>query len=102
MLLRDHPLITYRGLHSWPPTWTPADPKRGLKSLRGEIGRLKYVLSGGTPGRFFLIIEHEGQTYVGCLLFHDRIFCAEMSAIIQSHAGFTTKGIGDLDLSGTL
>ena len=38
MELRDHPLISYRGLPSWPPTWSPANPKSHLKVLRGEIG----------------------------------------------------------------
>jgi hypothetical protein len=25
MLLRDHPLIRYRGVHMWPPVWTRTD-----------------------------------------------------------------------------
>ena len=103
MQLRDHPLISYRGLPSWPPTWTPANPKSHLKPLRGEIGRLEYVLPNKTlNNRCFLIIEHEGHPYVGCLFLDDAIFCAQMITIIQNQAGLTIKEIGDLNLSYTL
>jgi hypothetical protein len=100
--LRNHPLISYHGLPSWPPTWSPANPKSDLKSLRGEIGRLKYVLPNKTSDRCFLIIEHENEAYIGCLFFDDRIFCAQMVTILGNHAGLTVKEIGDLDLSRTL
>ena len=103
MELRNHPLISYRGLPSWPPIWTPANPKSHLKSLRGEIGRLEYVLPIKGPQQpMFLIIEHEGQPYVGCLFVDDDVFCAQLIAVLQDHAGFTIKEIGDLDLSFTL
>ena len=97
--LRNHPLISYHGLPSWPPTWSPANPKSDVKSLRGEIGRLKYVLPNKTSDRCFLIIEHENEAYIGCLFFDDRIFCAQMVTILGNHAGLTVKEIGDLDLS---
>ena len=102
MELRNHPLVIYRGLPSWPPIWTPANPKSHLKSLRGEIGRLEYVLQNKRfkgSNRCFLIIEHEGQPYVGCLFVNDDVFCAQLIAVLQDHAGFTIKEIGDLDLS---
>jgi hypothetical protein len=103
MELRNHPLINYRGLPSWPPTWTPANPKSHLKPLRGEIGRLEYVLPNKTcNNRCFLIIEHEGDHYVGCLFVDEGIFCAELTTVLQDHAGLTIKEIGDLDLSGSL
>jgi hypothetical protein len=103
MQLRYHPLISYRGLPSWPPAWTPANPKSHLKVLRGEIGRLEYVLPNKTShNRCFLIIEHEGHPYVGCLFIDDAIFCAQIMTIIQNQAGLTIKEIGDLDLSYTL
>jgi len=100
--LRNHPLISYHGLPSWPPTWSPANPKSDLKSLRGEIGRLKYVLPNKTFDRCFLIIEHENEAYIGCLFFDDRMFCAQMVTILGNHAGLTVKEIGDLNLSRTL
>jgi len=103
MQLRDHPLISYRGLPSWPPVWTPANPKSHLKPLRGEIGRLEHVLPNKTlNNRCFLSIEHEGNHYVGCLFFDDSFFCNQMIKIIENQAGLTIKEIGDLDLSYTL
>ena len=102
MELRDHPLVSYRGLPSWPPTWSPAKPRTDLKPLRGELGRLSYTLAGAKPDRFFLVIEHEGQPYVGCLFVNDDVFCAQLIAVLQNHAGLAIKEIGDLDLSGSL
>ena len=87
---------------AWPPTWSPSNPKSGLKALRGEIGRLKYVLPNKSSDRCFLLIEHEGGSYIGCLFFDDSIFCAQMVTIMQNHAGMMIKEIGDLDLSPTL
>ena len=37
MLLRDHPLLCYRGVPSWPPTWTWVGGSDNQKP-RGEIG----------------------------------------------------------------
>ena len=42
MLLREHPLFSYHGMHSWPPVWTwmgGGDDKRP----RGEVGILRRV-----------------------------------------------------------
>ena len=101
MQLPNHPLMSYRGLRSWPPTWSLANPQNDLKPLRGEIGRLKYILPDQLSKKCFLIIEHDDHPYVGCLFFDDSIFCAQMiiNKIIESQAGFTIKEIGDLDLS---
>jgi len=102
MELRDHPLVSYRRLPSWPPTWSPAKPRTDLKPLRGEIGRLSYTFAGAKPDRFFLVIEHEGHPYVGCLFIEDRIFCAQIIPILEKQVGRTIKEIGDLELSFTL
>jgi len=102
MELRDHPLVSYRRLPSWPPTWSPAKPRTDLKPLHGEIGRLSYTLPGAKSDRFFLVIEYEGHPYVGCLFVNDDVFCAQLIAVLQDHAGSTIKEIGDLDLSFTL
>jgi hypothetical protein len=102
MELRNHPLISYRGLTSWPPTWSPANPKSDLKPLRGEIGRLKYVLANPRSNNCFLVIEYDNHPYVGCLFLNDAVFCAQLITVLQDHAGFSIKEIGDLDLSGLL
>ena len=102
MELRNHPLISYRGLPAWPPTWSPAKPKSDLKSLRGEIGWLEYVLPSPLNDRCYLVIQHEGAPYVGCLFIKDSTFCTLLVALIESYTGSTIKEIGDLDLSSTL
>ena len=102
MELRNHPLMSYRGLRSWPPTWSPANPRSNLEPLRGEIGRLKYVLPNTASDRCFLIIEHQGHGYIGCLFFQDHAFRSQMVTFFEKQKGRTIQEIGDLDLSFTL
>ena len=48
MLLRDHPLMSYRGRRNWPPRWLPGKDIGG-EELSGEIGALvEVVVSSGT------------------------------------------------------
>ena len=72
MLLRDHPLMTYRGLHNWPPVWSCTDGRN--QHPKGEVGTLKAVFRSDMqpPNRCFLLISHEGSEYLGCLLFDDQ------------------------------
>ncbi len=74
----------------------------GGEVLRGEIGRLKNILPNSNSDKCFLLIEHEGEGYIGCLFFEDAIFCSQIISIIKTHIGRTIKEIGDLDLSCTL
>jgi hypothetical protein len=100
MLFRDHPLMRYRGVPSWPPDWIWTD---GLedKHPRGEVGIL--LLSNIHPRyRCFLSIDHEGSTYVGCLLIDDDSFCKYISALLQSCCNRSIAEIGNMDLSHTL
>jgi hypothetical protein len=103
MLLRDHPLMRYKGLPSWPPAWTWID---GLekKLLRGEIGILREVtLSNINPAdRCYLYINHEGSTYLGCLLIDDHAFCSQVVELLQGCCNRPIAEIGSLDLSYTL
>jgi hypothetical protein len=41
MLLRDHPLMLYRGVPNWPPVWSCTDGRN--QHPRGEVGTLKPV-----------------------------------------------------------
>jgi hypothetical protein len=74
MLLRDHPLMSYKGVPSWPPVWLWID---GLEkeTASGEIGILKEVTLSriNPPDRCFLNIEHKGSSYVGSLLIDDSV-----------------------------
>jgi hypothetical protein len=103
MLLRDHPLMSYRGVSNWPPAWVWLDGM-GNKHLRGEIGILTAVsLSKIKPAnRCFLYINHEESFYMGCLLFDDLAFCRHISEILKFCRNRSIPEIGNLDLSYTL
>jgi hypothetical protein len=85
MLLRNHPLLNQREIRSWPPawTWTSGGEK---KEASGEIGILREVSpSQIVPAdRCFLHIDHEGSTYIGCLLIGDQAVCGQ---IVKPAAG---------------
>jgi hypothetical protein len=100
--LRDHPLMQYRGTRNWPPVWTQAGTV-GNKSARGEVGVLKQVNGDRrSTQRFYLVIEHEGERYVGALLFDDAAFGWFISKVLRSHIGWPIKTIGSLDFSFSL
>jgi hypothetical protein len=102
MNLRDHPGMNYRGVHNWPPVWTQAR-KETVKTLHGEVGVLRYLYANnGFSDKCYLVIDHEQERYVGCLIFSDRSFCTQLCAILRSHIGHSIQEIGDLDISQTL
>lgn len=86
MLLRDHPLMSSRSIRNWPPVWTYTGGTEN-QHPRGEIGILKSVtLSNIQPAdRCFLYIEHQGSSYIGCLLFDDIVFCGQIAKLLQSY-----------------
>jgi hypothetical protein len=49
----------------------------------------------------FLHIEHEGTSYVGCLLFDDQASCGEITKLLQGYLNRPIAEIGGLDLSAT-
>jgi hypothetical protein len=68
MFLRDHPLMRYRGVASWPPNWTWTG--RGEdKSPKGEVGVLRWVSKSNIQpvNRCFLFIDYEESSYGGVL-----------------------------------
>src|SRR5918995_1654865 len=100
MKLRDHPLISYREVPCWPPTWL----WRGGQNLPcpyGEVGILKEVtLSTIEPcSMCFLIMEHEGAEYMGVLKFGDSLSCRAIHAVLQRHCNRPIREVGDIDLS---
>ena len=70
----------------------------------GDIGILKAaILSPVDPSdHCFLIMEHEGQEYVGVLLFEDFFFCHQVYTVLLEHLGEPIQQIGDIDLSDSL
>ena len=102
MLLRDHPLMTYRDVRNWPPAWIWTHGKERV-SLRGEIGTLIEVRrSAITTNSLFLEMRHQESEYLGCLLFSDPAFCRQMNTILRRQLGRSIAEIGSLDISHTL
>ena len=101
MQLRNHRLMTYRGSCNWPPVWIPIagrDPKK-RESAVGEIGRLKETRYYPTRrGRIFLIIEHEGTEYIGCVMFDDAIFCEKVANRLHAFQGMPIETIGSTEI----
>ena len=103
MLLRDHPLMSHRGVRSWPPTLTWTDGLEN-KRPRGEIGILEEVLLSNIQPvhQCFLYIDYQGSSYVGCLMFHDHAFCRLIAELLQLCCNCPLAEIGGLDLQYTL
>jgi hypothetical protein len=74
------------------------------KRPQGEIGILKRVEPSVIPpaNRCFLYIDHDGSSYIGCLLFDDRVFCSQIVRILQANLNKTVAQIGSIDLTHTL
>ena len=97
--LRDHPLMSYRGVPNWPPLWTLAK-EISVGNLRGALGVLRYVHSSGEVSKkCYLVIEHERDIYVGYLLCQDHASSTKIAHILRDHIGRSIQEIGDLDLS---
>jgi hypothetical protein len=100
MLLRDHPLLSYKGVPSWPPVWICTD---GLekKSAQGEIGFFRRVVQSNIQpsNRCFLFIDYEESSYIGDLTVDDSVFCDQITKLLQGCCNRPIAEIGGLDLS---
>jgi len=104
MFLRDHPLMSYRDIPTWPPRWHARgdgiDPP-----IAGEVGVLTEVTiyqpspQNRASPQLFLFMEHHGHRYIAAVLFSDAAFCAQVGRLLQKHYGRTLTDIGNLDLS---
>ena len=103
MLLRNHPLLSHRGFHSWPPVWACTGRVKNQRP-NGEVGILrKVILSRVHPTqRCYLKIEHEGSKYMGCLIIDDHAFCAQIVRLLQDSCNRPIAEIGSLDISHLL
>ncbi len=85
----------------WPPLWTQWT-RGGMKTIKGEVGVLRYVRSTEQLSeKCFLVIEYEREHYVGALLFDDSVSYSQVCALLQQHLGRSIKEIGDLEVSFT-
>ncbi|HKA34005.1 MAG TPA: hypothetical protein VKH64_12370 [Candidatus Binatia bacterium] len=104
MVLRDHPLMNYRGIPNWPPRWLPRRDHAG--ELHGEFGVLTEVDMGREaphqPAQLFLFMNHNGREYVSAVLFSDGTFCRQLCELLKKYYGRTIEEVGGLDLRGLL
>src|SRR5262245_13728573 len=102
MQLRDHPLMTYHSASTWPPVWIGRYERD--KTLRGEIGILTRIVQDEDPKRprCYLYITHDGEPYIGSLLFEDWGFCRFIVSFLKNHYGERIEDIAALDISETL
>jgi hypothetical protein len=84
MRLREHPLLSYRKIRSWPPAWVWIGGDRNTHP-KGEVGSLKQVrfVDGPFVSRCFLWMEYEESMYLGCLRLSDRSFCEQLSKLLE-------------------
>lgn len=99
MKLRNHHrFVPVRHIPTWPPLWTQST-RPNLKTVKGEVGFLKYVHSGGDRStKCYLVIEHEKQSFVGVLSLGNLRFCAQITGLLQGNIGRSIKEIGDLEI----
>jgi hypothetical protein len=97
MKLREHPLMSYKGLSSWPPMWVRADLRQ--QALEQEAGVLSEVrLHDLGSCKIFLGMQYDGSRYIGYLWFDDQPFCVETYNLLKSCIGCSIKDIGDTDV----
>jgi hypothetical protein len=101
MLFREHPLMSYRGVPSWPPNWIWTDGLEA-KCPKGEIGVLRRLVESTIQpsNRCFLFIDYEESSYIGDLTVDEQTFCAQLVRFLQPHCyNRPIAEIGGLDLS---
>jgi hypothetical protein len=74
------------------------------KSLKGEVGVLTWVGVTGKqpPDRCYLLINHEGSSYMGCLLFEDPAFCRYIVKLLDRYSNRPIAEIGSIDITHRL
>lgn len=107
MVLRDHPLMSYRGVSNWPPRWHARGDGVAPQAL-GEVGMLTEVTihqpapQYHSPTSLFIFMEHKGHRYIAALIFSDGTFCRQLGNLLKNYYGRTLAEIGGLDVSGLL
>jgi hypothetical protein len=103
MRLRNHPLISYRRVPSWPLTWLWRGGNETTHP-KGEVGILKDVIPSTIEpyDRCFLVMQHRGAEYIGALLLSDTAFCREIFGVLVQNRGKPIQEIGSVNLRHTV
>src|SRR5215831_3698744 len=97
MKLRDCTLLSYRGVSSWPPIWVGWNSKQ-LDQSKTETAVLKDVTLSTAAPRCYVMIEHEGEEYLGSLLFEDHNACLRVYQLLLSHRGERIRQVSEIDI----
>ena len=96
MKLKDHPLMRYRGVPNWPPTYLTQDYRQ---ELLDEFGILRDVtMDAKVPSRCFLTVEMNGLGYVSALHFDNFLFRSRFVDVLNGHLNKPVKTLGDLEI----
>jgi hypothetical protein len=100
MELRSHPLMSHRGVFSWPPQWVRIDGTENQSPV-GEVGILSEVSASNVPGldELFVMMDYLGSVYMGCLVFDDLGFCHELHQLLAAQRGRPISEIAALELN---
>jgi hypothetical protein len=92
--------MSYVGMRNWPPAWLWRGGSDDTMPT-GEVGLLKDVILSDIdpPTRCFLVMQHMGAEYVGCLSCENSAFCREIYRVLSDHCGNPIDEIGDVDIS---
>jgi hypothetical protein len=81
----------------WPPNWIRTEGEGNAK-LIGEIGILASVVrSRFEPLTCYLMMEFQGSSYMGTLLFRERSLSGQVFELLQQHSGDSIQQIGNLE-----
>ena len=100
MELRNHPLMKYGRLRSWPPVWHWIGGDED-KHPKGEVGILKNATLARIrpPTACYLIIEYAEGRYMGSLLIDASFFCYQVYDLLQRHIDYDIRYIAGLDVA---
>jgi hypothetical protein len=73
-------------------------------NLRRVVGILIWASLTGVqpPDKCYLLMNHEGSSYMGGLLFDDPAFCRYVAKLLDSYSNRPIAEIGRLDVAHTL
>ena len=100
MKLRDHPFMSDVNTRNWPPAWLWRGDGEDTRP-NGEVGLLRDVILSDIdpPTRCFLVMQHMGAEYIGCLSFENSAFCREIYRLLGGYCGNRIDEVGDIDIS---
>ena len=99
MKLRDHPLLSYKGLRSWPPLWVRIDDVSKCQVESDETGTLIQVrIDNLADCKIMLRMEYSGHEYAAVLMFDAQEFCLRVYQALKHYVGRAVKQLGEVEI----